>query len=508
MRFVKPSDPSIVPPLPSQPSAPAAPERLLRILGSAAGLVLLGDFLLWPAKPGISWGLFVLSAGTALVLNRPRSRWNRISGILFALLLLTACQSAVEISFSNVLVSLALLAALVGEFSYPTLAHGWERGSEALWAFAKAPGRWIWASEALARLAWANTGVVGTAIRALRIGLPALLLGAVFAALLGEGNVIFGSWISAAFDTLWQWLAKWDLSLGHLFFYGLLATVALWVLRPSDPGKSTRIWARTVPELPVANPAIALWRSAAILGVLNVLFFSVNTIDAFYLWIHSSLPAGVNASQYVHEGVNSLTAAAMLSGAVLAALFQQGAGLGRSLALKRLGYLWIAQNFILIAGVILRLVRYIQDYLLTEQRVYAIAFVLLVAAGFGLLAVHIARNRSLNWLLLSNGLATLTLFFAMQFLDVAGWVAQYNVSRWEHSPKKSLDLSYLASLGAPAWPALARVAESGSYEAPEARKRLRAIKNQEASDRAARNWRSWQARRAWNTARLLDTLKE
>ena len=127
---------------PPQDSASTPPEHLWRILATALGLTLLSNFLLWPAVPGFSWGLFLAATSAALVLNRPRCAWNRTSVVLLGLLMVTACQSALEISFSNVLVSLVLLTALVGELSYPALASGWERESEALWAFAKAPGRW------------------------------------------------------------------------------------------------------------------------------------------------------------------------------------------------------------------------------------------------------------------------------------------------------------------------------------------------------------------------------
>lgn len=510
MALMKPADSSNVPPPAPVPITLGPLRKELWALAGAAGLTFLSNFLLWPALPGLSWGLFVVTLGVASALS-PCSSWSRRLALLLTLLLLTACQSAVEISFSNVVVSLALIVAIVGEASYPGLLPGWERTSEALWALAKAPGRWLWANGVMARLEWMNNGLLGRGVKCLRVGLPALLLGIVFAVLLGQGNAIFGSWTSTVFKTLWRWLAELDLSIGHLLFYGLLATLSLWALRPSGPGKAKRLWARTIPELPVSNPAIALWRSVAILVVLNVLFFFVNTIDAFYLWAHGKLPAGVNASQFVHEGVHSLIAAVLLSAAVLAVLFQQGQSVGQNRLLKRLGYLWIAQNCILIAGVLLRLVRYIEEYLLTEQRVYAIAFVLLVVAGFALLALHIARGGSLNGLILSNALATLTLFFVLQFLNVAGWVANYNVAQWEHKRRdagKALDIDYLARLGPPAWPALARVATSTPREvASEARQRLEASYTNEAERRATGNWRSWQARRAFNAA-VLEDFKE
>ncbi len=503
MVFMNHSDPSDGPSaLPFQDSAPPIPERLFKIFASTAGLTLLGNFLLWPAVPGLSWGLFLIVAGAVLVLNRPRCAWNRTSAVLSGLLLITACQSAVEISLSNVLVSLALLVALVGEVSYPSLAAGWERGSEALWALAKAPGRWGWAGGAMTKLARTNRGMVGSVVWCIRIGLPALILGVAFARLFGAGNAIFSSWASASLDAFWRWLAEWDFSPRHLLFYGLLATFSLWLLRPSGAGSSTRVWARTIPTLPIRNPAIDWWRSVVVLATLNGLFFLVNTIDVFYLWMHGQLPVGVTASQYVHEGVHSLVAAVILSAVVLVTLFQQDRSIGQSPALKRLGYVWIAQNFVLLAGVALRLARYVQDSLLTLARVYVFCFLLLVATGFVLLVFHIAGNRSLNWLILSNGLATIVLFFVMQFLNVAGWVAHYNVTHWELDTGKPLDIKYLESLGAPAWPALARAADSKRIGAQGAKDLLERIKIEYRRACDSHNWRSWQARRELNAAKV------
>ena len=487
------------PPLPE----PVHPEPVLRILASAALLTLVGDFLLWDVMPGLSLALFLVAICLAVCLNRPRTVWTRTSTVMLGLLLVTAAQSAVEISFTNVVVALTLLLALLGETSYPKLHSGWERCSEALWAAAKAPGRWGWVIAAFAKLAWANTGVVGALFRVVRIGLPALVLAGIFAALLGAGNAIFGAWISDAFATIWQWIAAFDLSFGHLVFYGFLATVSLVVLRPASAGKSTRIWARTIPRLPVLNEKIAWWRSVSILVVLNGLFFVVNTIDALYLWTHAKLPNRVSYSHFVHDGVNSLIGAALLSAAVIAMIFQQAGVVSGSRALKRLGYVWIAQNIVLIAGVMLRLYRYIDVYLLTPQRVYALCFVLLVAAGFVLLAVHISRNKNLNWLILSNALATLALFFVMQLLNVAGWVANYDVRHWEREPKRVLERGLLQGLGSPAWFAVERVAASGRPEAQWAKDWIQLSKSKEREALKTRNWRSWQARHAADAAWLL-----
>src|SRR5690606_19984687 len=87
-------------------------------------LPFLADFLLWSAQPGLSWGAFVASIGLAIAIRRGRAVWNKRWAVLFAALMLTAVQSAVEISFSNIASSLALLVVLVGEAAYRELAPG------------------------------------------------------------------------------------------------------------------------------------------------------------------------------------------------------------------------------------------------------------------------------------------------------------------------------------------------------------------------------------------------
>jgi len=53
-------------------------------------------------------------------------------------------------------------------------------------------------------------------------------------------------------------------------------------------------------------------------------------------------------------------------------------------------------------------------------------------------------------------LAVFATLYVTQFLDLAGWSANYNVAQWEKDRTRKLDLSYLYSLGADAWPALRR----------------------------------------------------
>jgi hypothetical protein len=160
---------------------------------------------------------------------------------------------------------------------------------------------------------------------------------------------------------------------------------------------------------------------------------------------------------------------------------------------------------VLITGVLLRLQRYVHVYDLSELRVYVGCFLLLVTVGFGLLTAHVLRHKGLGWLLLTNLLATFALFFVLQFLDVAKWVAESNVARWEAAPTRTLDVEYLASLGASAIPSLIRVAEM--RDRPEAHQAFAIIQKRKPRAQAylaQLDWRSWQHRDVVNM-RLLAT---
>lgn len=324
--------------------------------------------------------------------------------------------------------------------------------------------------------------------------------------LLSSGNAIFADWAGKGFELLWHWIPEFELPLERILLLALLATFALALLKPEEAPAMPREWTRELPAFSVpADVAIARWRSWAILGLVNVLFFAANTIDAFYLWTKGEVPQGVGYSDYVHQGVNSLIAAVLMAAAVLIVMFQQAPSVSRSRAMKALSLLWIAQNGALIASVILRLKLYVDAYQLSEQRVYVALFLLLVATGFVMLACHVLRPGSLLRLVLANAISTFVLFFGLQFCDVDRWVAEYNVARWLDDPGRGIDLDYIESMGPSGWSALIQVAQTPARpEAHTAFLKVQQLKETQRPKLANGNWRSWQWRKVEAARELLE----
>ena len=462
---------------------------------AAALLIISGDFLFWSHDPGVSLGIFATLAVSALVIAHGAGINARIL-ILFALLIPSAIQTGIELSLSNLLVLAALGTVALGETAFASWHGAWLRWTESAWALARPLAGWKWMPSILQRspLGGAQLGRAGETIA--RVILPTAAVTLVFTLLLGAGNAVLGRWIVTAMNSIVGWFADPEIIFARTLLWIALATFALTILRPRETPEGKRIWHRAVPDLPQPkNTRLALWRSITVLAVLNVLFFAANTADALYLWTGGALPEGVTYSEFVHNGVHNLVAAVVLSAVLIVIIFQQVPAIRTAPAVKALSLFWIAQNVVLISGVLLRLQRYVDVYDLSELRVYVGCFLLLVTVGFALLAVHVLRHKGLGWLLLTNLVATFALFFVLQFLDVQKWVAESNVARWEADRTRTLDVEYLGSLGASAFPSLIRVAETADRpEAHEAFIKIQKWKPQAQAYLVQLNWRSWQQR--------------
>lgn len=477
--------------------------RLILTTGAILSLGSLGDFLFWQRSPGLSVGAFFFALGAGLILL---GRRTLTAGVVACLLFASCVQSAIEVSFTNIVSLLLLSIALFGETAFREVRTKWARWSEALYATFAGPLRWRdltkdWADLALTMHQGESLNRQ-TLARVVLAVIPAAVLAVIFAALLTSGNAILAEAFSRFAIEVETWLLNISFARTAMWLIWLTAGVAFFWPKPSSG--ASRWWTREIPTWTRDDERLARWQSAMILGAVNALFFAANTIDVIYLWSNAKLPEGVGYSDFVHQGVYSLIAAALLAGTTMALLFQQQDSVARHSILRWLAVLWIAQNFVLILGVLRRLELYVEAYQLSELRVYVACFLALVAAGFILLAREIWSGMKLGRLFFRNAVAAFTLFFLLQFCDVGTWVANWNVSRWIKGEHASIDFRYLFSLGPKGWPGLTQIAESqrdpSISELIGAHLERVAVNEREA----ARNtdWRSFQARHSSRRAAL------
>ena len=448
-----------LPPLTVAPSVDVSsgpPTRLIRLLVGLAVTVFVFDVCFWGvASLGFSVGIFALMLAGVILLNRDEIRWTATVISLMLLLFGAIYAAFLETGTTNILSLSILLLALAGHSYYGRIESPWGRLFSEVLSLCRADRCAYWLAIKLERAATREgSGLTQRLKKGLILMLPALILALVFGILLSSGNAVFGNWSIQLFDWLTKQLALY-VDAGRIALWILVAFLILPLLRPLPIPTSWWVWTEKLPRLPEWTEAgSAYFSSAFTLLVLNILFFVANYSDALFLWSKQKIPDGVDYKQYVHEGVNALIITVVLTAIVLTFIFQQVQPVTRRLGLRLLAYLWIAQNLFLLASVWLRLKLYIDAEDMTIARYGVMIFLVLVAAGYGLLTLKIALEKSLSWLVGGCLIAIFLTFYVTQFLDLGGWAAQCNVGRWREDKSRPLNTWLMYDFGADAWPAL------------------------------------------------------
>ena len=445
-----------MPALPPKPNAIVEPPvRLPRLLLGLALGVAIFDLCFWGVDSmGFSVAVFsIVLAG--IILGNRESRGGTLTFVLLALLAVAAVAATIETGITNTLVLLMLIIALAGETFFGQIISPWGRWLSQCVALIFAPGRVFWlAARVMEAVFGGGVSWTGGLVGGCLLAVPALVLALVFGSLLASGNLVFGSWTNSFFDWFWKELALY-LDPARIVLWLFVAFLILPLLRPARVSALWWKWTEGLPRLPEIIPSrAAFFSSGLVLVVLNLLFLVANIADALFLWSGQVMPAGVTYKMYVHEGVNALTVTVILSAVVLTTIFQQSLNVARRGELKALAYFWIAQNLFLILSVALRIKYYIVAYEMTVARLGVIIFLVLVAVGFVLLTIKIVWDKSFSWLIGGCVLAVFATFYITQFLDLAGWSANYNIACWEKDRSRSLDFWHLYEYGPDAWPAL------------------------------------------------------
>lgn len=492
----------------------AAPSYCARF-GVAVLLAAQADFFFYGQPVGITLFLFGTTLAAAVAALHPsalsaRGLWLGLAALLVGLLPLIENVSALSVAIG--LAAMVVFAFwLVGR-----LRRGLARiaGQVALFLLA-APFRFVhdffrW------RKAARRLGQRRIRLAAIGVWIMPLTLGAVFLALFGAANPVIEYWLS-----LIDLHALLDLiQLPRLAFW-LVLLAGVWVfLRPRLPRFFRRIAPLALP-IPLGvstKPAKAIedivFGKAAILRALvvfNMLFAVQTALDATYLWGGIAIPDGLTYAAYAHRGAYPLIVTALLAAGFVLAALRPGSATSSDPLIRRLVYVWIAQNIVLVISSILRLDLYIGIYALTYWRVAAFVWMGLVATGLALIIARIALEKSNEWLLSANLLTLSVMLYACSFINFAALIANYNV---EHSFEMTgrgtkLDFWYLRSLGPSSWPALDRFlehqAEMNAASVPSYRQLARLLGQDQARYRAGQeNWRAWSFR-DWRLPRTLDT---
>jgi len=176
---------------------------------------------------------------------------------------------------------------------------------------------------------------------------------------------------------------------------------------------------------------------------LNILLFILNSIDIYWVWFNFEW-TGQFLKQFVHEGTYLLILSIIISIVLVLYFFRNNLNFYKNNKwLKRLSYIWVAQNAILVVSVGIRNFWYINYYSLAYKRIGVIIFLLVTLYGLYSVLVKIRNRKSSSYLLSINSTAIFLVLIVSSLVNWDTVIAKYN---FKHSDKSYLHLEYLVTL--------------------------------------------------------------
>jgi hypothetical protein len=453
----------------------------IALAGSALALGVLGDVLFQGQPLGLNMPLWTIAFAVALtvLLRSGRAPLHQGRRFMIAPLLLFAVLFAWHDSPLLVAVNLLALAAAV---SMGVLRHRRVRSA----TLSDYGGGFVGACVSTAvgalpllmsDIRWKE--VVGTArsekvaavARGVALGLPLLL---VFGALFVAADAVFKQLLSSAIPSL-------DVSVvERLLIVAIWAWLAGGLLRDLLASRQNEV------SFPRERRGLGALEVGVALAFLDVLFLAFVVVQFRYLFGGRGLvesATDLTYAEYARRGFFELVAVAALALSVLLLADWALAGRGRRM------FRWLAVVLLALLGVVIvsalqRMRLYMDQYGLTELRLYAAGIILwlaVVCVWFGVTVLRGKRHAFAVGALVAGFAATLV----VNLVNPDALIARTNVTR------PAVDVSYLAGLSDDAVPTL--VSRIG--ELPSAQRTLlaRALLDRQT---ASRDWRSWNLARS------------
>jgi hypothetical protein len=435
--------------------APDPAQRAERLWATAAAVAALGAWVMFDARPGLNWLLWTGAAAAGLAALRRHRRAERggtfvpslgaAATLIAGAATITASELLHVVICAAVVVLLAMHMLLAVDPSPRRITARFAATAPPVALFRAVP-------HALRRAAEATEQIRSTRARAwvrgLALTLPVLL---VFALLLAEADPTFARWR----DTADAFFSSWEFLPRVIFFAALLGLVlGAYGYAISD---GTAPLATTERE-PVR------WLGATervmLLAAVTALLWLFLALQLGYLF--GSMPRAAGAAtasamtfaEYARRGFAELTIVASAS-AVLILLSEQFGQRDRHARLAQLvAYALVVAVLLLLASAFHRVLLYEAAYGFTTARLYAQAYMTVVAAALVLLAVEAARALDTGRLFRRTASVGTVLFVALVYWNHEAWIASRNIARFASTGK--LDIAYLTSeLSPDALPAIA-----------------------------------------------------
>ena len=410
-----------------------------RLWGTAAAVAALGAWVMFDARPGLNWLLWTGAAATGLnTLHRDRHAQRsgrRLVPSLGVVATLIAGAAAVTASsllhvaiFASVVILLAMQMLLAADPSLRRITARFAATAPPVALRRAVP-------HALRRAAQATGHIRSTRARAwvrgLALTLPVLF---VFALLLAEADPTFARWRDAldAFFSTWEFLPR------VIFFtalLGLLVGAYGYALTDAAPPRAT------TEREPMRW--LGSTERVMLLGAVTALLWLFLALQLGYLFgsLPSAAASDMTFAEYARRGFGELTVIATAS-ALLILLSEHFGQRDRHARLAQLAaYALIVAVLLLLASAVHRVLLYEAAYGFTTARLYAQAYMTVVATALVLLAVEVTHTLDTGRLFRRTAAVGAVLFVALLYWNHEAWIAKRNIDRFASTGK--LDIAYL-----------------------------------------------------------------
>lgn len=270
------------------------------------------------------------------------------------------------------------------------------------------------------------------------IGIPAVVI-TLFIGLYRNGNPVFDDLISKidfSFINL-HWLLF--SVLGYYLFSNISQPIAIEPLTASDLATGNNL-------IETSNSSEEKLESEKQLGVvlmslLNTLITLFLITDIVYV-LKTNITAASQFSNIVHSGVNALIASILLAIIIILYFFRGDLNFyKKSKSLKRLTYVWIMLNSLLVIIICIKNYQYITSFGLTYKRIGLNIYLLLTLIGLCTTFIKVLNIKNLWYLLRLNTQIAFAILIISSTFNWDKAITHYNLNYAERT-----DTNYLISL--------------------------------------------------------------
>jgi Domain of unknown function (DUF4173) len=465
-------------------SSPTQRAVLVRLWVGSALVAALSTGLIWEAAPGLNWLLCVaVASGLLLSAARAQGAVHHVAPPLALALVVAIGITMAASEFLHVLsvvTVLSLLAVAIARTQPDRYArsYGIELIGLPVVVFVTCVAEAIKRTTETVREVTTERAV--PVIRGLVLTLP---ITALFALLLSSVDPTLSVWR----DDIVRMLETWEF-LPRLVFFGAVLCLSLGALgyavsssvKPS-PARST---SESKPWLSVGETE-RLMLLSAIAGLFTVFL----TLQVSYLFgdVARVEGSGISYAEWARRGFAELTVVATLCGGILLWLALNAPATLRRRRVLVLELIVLGETQVLLHSAFRRVLLYEDAYGFTTTRLYAQAYMLVIAASLVLLANELVRQPSARRLLGRAGALGVMALAAVSMWNHESWIVRQNMARYMETGK--LDMRYLAcDLSARAVP---EVLQGGERAGVVGRRLTREAVSVRFAGRVDDGWHEW-----------------